>query len=83
MAQTSTLAVAVIVLAVIAGACAAGVGIYRARYDAAREEGYRTLAEHSAENTRATAEELRGLRTELGDVRQRLAALETLLSQIG
>jgi 5-bromo-4-chloroindolyl phosphate hydrolysis protein len=83
MAQTSTIAFAVIVVAMIAVAGFVGIGIYRARYAAAREEGYRKLAERSADSTQATAEELKGVRTELGEVQQRLAALEKLLSQIG
>ena len=83
MAQTSTIAFAVIVLAVLAVAGLVGIGVYRARYAAAREEGYRTLAERSADSTRATADELKGVRAELGEVQRRLAALEKLLSQIG
>jgi 5-bromo-4-chloroindolyl phosphate hydrolysis protein len=83
IAQTSTIAFAVIIVAVIAVAGLVGIGMYRARYAAAREEGYRTLAERSADSTQATAEELKGVRAELGEVRQRLAALEKLLSQIG
>jgi 5-bromo-4-chloroindolyl phosphate hydrolysis protein len=83
MAQTTTIAAAVIVLAMIAVAGLIGIGIYRARYAAAREQGYRVLAERSADSAQATADELKGVRTELGEVRQRLAALEKLLSQIG
>ncbi|MFI5841180.1 hypothetical protein ACIA8K_15905 [Catenuloplanes sp. NPDC051500] len=83
MAQTSTIALAVILVAVIVVGGLVGIGIYRARYAAAREEGYRTLAGRSADNAQATAEELKGVRAELGEVRQRLAALEKLLSQIG
>ncbi|SCF16145.1 hypothetical protein [Micromonospora chokoriensis] len=83
VAQTSTIAVTAIVLAVITVAGLIGTGIYRARYAAAREEGYRALAERSADSARSTASELKGVRDELGEVRQRLAALEKLLSQIG
>ena len=83
MAQISTIAFAVIVVAVIAVAGFAGIGLYRARYAAAREEGYRALAQRSADSTQATADELKGVRAELGEVQQRLAALEKLLSQIG
>ncbi|GAA0556613.1 hypothetical protein GCM10010172_44450 [Paractinoplanes ferrugineus] len=83
MAQTSTIAFAVILGAAILMAGLVGIGIYRARYAAAREEGYRTLAGRSADGSQATAEELKGVRAELGEVRQRLAALEKLLSQIG
>ncbi len=83
IAQTSTLATAVIVVVAIAVAGLIGTGIYRARYAAAREEGYRKLAEHSADSAQAMAAELNGVRAELGEVRQRLAALEKLLSQIG
>jgi hypothetical protein len=74
IAETSTVALATIVVAtvLIVGA----VGLYRARYNAAREENYRALAERSAD-------ELNGVRTELTQVRERLAALERLLSQIG
>ncbi|MEW2427480.1 hypothetical protein AB0877_05625 [Micromonospora sp. NPDC047644] len=83
IAQTSTIAVAVIVTAMIVVAGLIGTGIYRARYAAAREEGYRVLAERSATGAQATADEIKGVRDELGEVRQRLAALEKLLSQIG
>lgn len=83
MAQTSTIAVAVILVALIVVAGFAGIGVYRARHSLAREEGYRELAERSADSAQATATELSGVRAELGEVRQRLAALETLLSQIG
>jgi 5-bromo-4-chloroindolyl phosphate hydrolysis protein len=83
MAQTSTIALTVIVVAVIALAGLIWIGLYRARYAAAREEGYRELAESSADSVRASADELKGVRAELGEVRQRLAALEKLLSQIG
>lgn len=83
VAQTSTIAVTAIVLAVITVAGLIGTGIYRTRYAAAREEGYRVLAERSADSARSTASELKGVREELGEVRQRLAALEKLLSQIG
>ena len=83
MAQTSTIASAVIVVVVIVVAGLIGIGIYRARYAAAREEGYRVLVERSTDGARATADELNGVRTELGEIRQRLAALEKLLSQIG
>ena len=83
IAQTSTIATAVIVVVVIAVAGLIGTGLYRSRYAAAREEGYRVLAERSADGAQATADELKGVRTELGEVRQRLAALEKLLSQIG
>lgn len=83
MAQTSTIALAVILVALILVGGFVGIGIYRARYAAAREEGYRTLAGRSADSAQATAEELKGVRAELGEVRQRLAALEKLLSQIG
>jgi hypothetical protein len=83
MAQTSTIATAVIVVVVIAVAGVVGTGLYRARHSAAREEGYRALAERGADSAQAMADELKGVRTELGEVRQRLAALEKLLSQIG
>ncbi|MGC4869236.1 hypothetical protein ACLQ3B_27790 [Micromonospora sp. DT53] len=83
VAQTSTIAVTAIVLAVITVAGLIGTSIYRARYAAAREEGYRVLAERGADSAQATAGELKGVRDELGEVRQRLAALEKLLSQIG
>lgn len=83
MAQTSTIAFAVVLVAMVLVAGLAGIGIYRARYAAVREEGYRTLAGRSADSAQATAEELKGVRVELGEVRQRLAALEKLLSQIG
>ena len=83
MAQTSTIATAVIVVMAIAVAGVVGIGLYRARYAAAREEGYRVLAERSADSGQAMADELKGVRAELGEVRQRLAALEKLLSQIG
>ncbi|MEU8421144.1 hypothetical protein AB0C15_09750 [Micromonospora sp. NPDC048835] len=83
IAQTSTIAVAVIVTAVIVVGGLIGTAIYRARYAAAREEGYRVLAERGATGAQATAQEIRGVREELGEVRQRLAALEKLLSQIG
>jgi hypothetical protein len=83
MAQTSTIAAAVIVVAVIAVAGFVAIGVYRARYAVAREEGYRVLAERGADSARAMADELQGVRTEIGEVRQRLAALEKLLSQIG
>jgi hypothetical protein len=83
IAQTSTIAAAVIVVAVIVVAGFVGIGIYRARYAAAREEGYRRLAERGADGARATADELKGVRAELGEVQRRLAALENLLSQIG
>ncbi|MDG4839314.1 hypothetical protein O7631_22565 [Micromonospora sp. WMMD967] len=83
VAQTSTIAVTAIVLAVITVAGLIGTGIYRARYAAAREESYRVLAERGADSARSTASELKGVRDELGEVRQRLAALEKLLSQIG
>ena len=83
IAQTTTIASAAIVVVLIAVAGLIGTGLYRARYAAAREEGYRTLAERGADGAQATAAELQGVRTELGEVRQRLAALEKLLSQIG
>ncbi|MEU7799771.1 hypothetical protein C7C45_32405 [Micromonospora arborensis] len=83
VAQTSTIAVTAIVLAVITVAGLIATSIYRARYAAAREEGYRVLAERGADSAQATAGELKGVRDELGEVRQRLAALEKLLSQIG
>ena len=83
MAQTSTVAAAVIVVVVAVVAGVTGIGIYRARYAAAREQGLRELAERGAESSRATADELKGVRAELGEVRERLAALERLLSQIG
>lgn len=83
MAQTSTIAAAVIVLAVIAVGGLIAIGVYRARYAAAREEGHRVLAERSADGAQAMADELKGVRAELGQVRERLAALERLLSQIG
>ncbi|MEV4497778.1 hypothetical protein AB0J84_19055 [Micromonospora arborensis] len=83
VAQTSTIAVTAIVLAVIIVAGLIATSIYRARYAAAREEGYRVLAERGADSAQATAGELKGVRDELGEVRQRLAALEKLLSQIG
>jgi len=83
IAQTSTIAFAVIVVAMIAVGGAVAIGIYRARYAAAREEGYRVLAEQGAGSARAAADELKGVRAELGEVRERLAALEKLLSQIG
>ncbi|GAA4965581.1 hypothetical protein [Actinoplanes utahensis] len=83
MAQTSTIAVAVIGLAVILVAGLVGTAFFRARDAAVREEGYRELAERSADSARAAADQLSGVRTELGEVRERLAALEKLLSQIG
>jgi hypothetical protein len=83
MAQTSTIASVVIVVVAIAVAGFVAIGVYRARYAAAREAGYRALAERSADNDQAVADELKGVRAELGEVRQRLAALEKLLSQIG
>lgn len=83
IAQTSTIAAAVIVVTIVLVAGLLATALYRARFAAAREEGYRVLAERGADGSRATAEELKGLRTELGEVRLRLAALEKLLSQIG
>ncbi|MGC4749894.1 hypothetical protein ACLQ28_30170 [Micromonospora sp. DT201] len=83
MAQTSTIASAVIAVVVIAVAGFVGIGFYRARYAAAREAGYRVLAERSADSGQAMADELKGVRAELGEVRHRLTALEKLLSQIG
>lgn len=83
MAQTSTIAVAVILVALIVVGGIAGIGVHRARHSLAREEGYRALAERGADSAEATAAELKGVRAELGEVRQRLAALEKLLSQIG
>ncbi|MEU1588085.1 hypothetical protein [Micromonospora sp. NPDC005710] len=83
IAQTSTIAAAVIVTAVVVVAGLVGTGIYRARYAVAREEGYRVLVERGATSAQATADEIKGVRDELGEVRQRLAALEKLLSQIG
>ena len=74
IAETSTIAVASIVVATIL--IAGAVGLYRARYNAAREENYRALAARSAD-------ELNGVKSELTEVRHRLAALEKLLSQIG
>lgn len=62
MAQTSTIALAVIVVAVIAVAGFLGTAIYRARYGPAREEGYQVLAERSAGSAQATADELKGVR---------------------
>ncbi len=66
------------------------LGIYRARYSVAREAQYRALAEQvtaaqvsAAEAAQAAANEMNCVRTELTQVKQRLAALETLLSQIG
>ncbi|GAA2191654.1 hypothetical protein [Micromonospora lupini] len=83
MAQTSTIASTVVVVTVIAIAAFVAIGLYRARHGAARETSYRVLAERSAASAHAVADELKGVRDELGDVRQRLAALEKLLSQIG
>ncbi|MEU7608071.1 hypothetical protein [Micromonospora sp. NPDC049204] len=83
MAQTSTIASAVIVATVIVVAGLVGLGLYRARYAATREEGYRLLAERSADGGQAVADELTRVRAELGEVRHRLSALEKLLSQIG
>ena len=83
IAQTTTLALTLVVIAVLGVLAYVGVGLYRARYAAAREDGYRELAARSAESAQATADALAGLRTEIGEVRQRLAALEKLLSQIG
>ncbi|GIJ20028.1 hypothetical protein [Micromonospora lutea] len=73
------------------------MGIYRARHSAAREQQYRQLAEHAGdaqtrfvEHSRTTAtaldgirEELHTTRTEIAEVKERLANLERLLSQIG
>jgi hypothetical protein len=83
IAQTSTIAVAAIVVAAIVAAGVVGAGVYRVRYAATRDQDYRTLVERSTDSAQATADELKGVRAELGDVRQRLAALEQLLSQIG
>ncbi|WP_422740295.1 hypothetical protein ACN263_14325 [Micromonospora sp. WMMD729] len=83
VAQTSTLAVTAIVLAAVTVAGLITTGIYRARYAAAREESYRSLAERGTDSAQATAAALKGVRDELGEVQQRLAALEKLLSQIG
>ncbi|MEU8183506.1 hypothetical protein AB0B85_17325 [Micromonospora sp. NPDC049044] len=83
LAQTSTIALTVIVTAVIVVAGFVGFGLYRARHEAAREEGYRLLAERSADGGQAMADELKRVRAELGEVTHRLAALEKLLSQIG
>ncbi|MEU8662223.1 hypothetical protein [Actinoplanes philippinensis] len=76
IAQTSVIAVAVIVVAVAATIGLIAFGVYRARFAAAREDDYRQLAGR-------VADDLTGVRTELGEVRQRLAALEKLLTQIG
>lgn len=97
IAQTSTITSAVLVVALAAVAAGLGLGLYRLRHAASRDGGYRELAERAtaaelkvAEATQASAGELRALseglqaaRDELREVRQRLAALEKLLSQIG
>ncbi|SHN43590.1 hypothetical protein [Cryptosporangium aurantiacum] len=83
MAELSTIAAAAVVVTIIAVAGFVATGVYRARYAATRDGGYRVLAERSADSAEAAAAELKGVRDELSQVRERLAALEKLLSQIG
>jgi Tfp pilus assembly protein PilN len=83
VAETSTITTAAIVVTLLAIAGFVAVGVYRARSSTVREQGYKEMAERSADSARATAAELKGVREELAEVRQRLAALERLLSQIG
>jgi hypothetical protein len=90
IAQISTVATTALLVALVAVAGFVGMAVYRARYSAAREAQYRTLAEQAAaaqlkaaDGAQATVGELTRVREELGQVKQRLAALESLLSQIG
>ncbi|MFE0588324.1 hypothetical protein [Micromonospora echinospora] len=97
MAQTGMITGTVLLIALVAIVAFVALGVYRARYAAARETQYRQLAEQAgtaqeqlAESSRATATELAGLRSdlqnthgELAQVRQRLTELERLLSQVG
>ncbi|MFC0532023.1 hypothetical protein [Phytohabitans kaempferiae] len=90
IAEISTVATAVMTVALIGIAGFVGLGIYRARHSTAREAEYRALAERvmtaqteAADAARSTATEMSAVRAELAQVKQRLAALESLLSQIG
>jgi hypothetical protein len=97
IAELSTVASAVVLVALVTVVAFVGLGLYRARHSAADAAQYRALAEQAtaaeikvADGTQATAAELKGVRSdlqaardELVQVTRRLAALETLLSQIG
>ncbi|GAB2927348.1 hypothetical protein GCM10027280_13440 [Micromonospora polyrhachis] len=97
LAQTASIGSMVMLVALVAIVAFVGLSVYRTRHSATRETHYRTLAEQAttaearfADGTQATVVELQGVRaelknthTELAAVKQRLAALEKLLSQIG
>lgn len=83
IAQTYTVATAVMVVALVAIAAYVWLGMLRARSSAAVQAQYRALVEQAADASRDTAAELKAVREELAEVKQRLAGLERLLSQIG
>ena len=90
IAEITTIAAGVLAVVLIGVTGFVVLGVYRARHSAAREAGYRTLAEQAAAAqtdavaaARDTNAELKALRAELGQVTARLAALEKLLSQVG
>ena len=97
IAQTASIGSMVAIVALVAIVAFVGLSVYRTRHSAARETQYRTLAEQAtaaeakiADGTQATLAELQGMRADLQNthaelvaVKQRLDALEKLLSQIG
>ncbi|GAB3157362.1 hypothetical protein GCM10027290_58100 [Micromonospora sonneratiae] len=97
LAKITSIGSMVMVVALVAIVAFVGLGVYRARHSATRETQYRALAEQAsaaearfADGTQATVAELKGMRADLQSthaelvaVKQRLAAVEKLLSQVG